>query len=546
MAEGHVVDTFEDYRIHYPGDCGEYKEYGGCEPDSIEAAGGHERDRGESDDDDLDAEAGEDGGVGSALASESAVVDFLGRGNREQVADGEIDGQREKNSSDCGESGCESRRLVDKAGADPDENHFESEDRGVGKIFCQHDGADRHGRGEVDLDAGAFWSKVVVHHVRKNQQSVGRTDGKRHVGRAAEEGTRTSVRSGRREPENKKNEHGHDQREKHWPTARQVSNFFFEDRRHRAGNSGKAPAHANDSAFSGRFRECGRFAEVFSVKLSAQPEMQEPENRGAIDAENSERASGDHIVALGSARDGGGCRAGRQEALNRKDSLRELAQVRVRTAAVTAHQRPNQLKADYEEEKKHAKDFARAALSEPSFHPGEDHAGKQNVHRCEQKQSEYSPRKQTRRCHCDSSRDSQQPKRAEHRGGLEGAIDNSNHSEGRVAEGKAEEIRSVEIFGEGGGNDREQLPEKKYRPEDDSEPFRFAARDHVISASAGRYEAADSASGETERDEDVRDQFKATARRARGDDERLPADAGDGRELLSNARSEGQLSHESS
>ena len=240
MAEGHVVDTFEHYGIDYPGDCGEYKEYGGCEPDSVEAAGGHERDRGEADDDDLNAEAGEDGGVGGALASESAVVDFLGRGNREQVADGEIDGQREENSSDCGESGCESRRLVDKAGADPDENHFEREDRGVGEIFCQHDGADGHGRGEVDLDAGAFWSKVVVHHVRKNQQSVGRADGKRHVGRAAEKGTRTSVRSGRREPENKKNEHRHDQREKHWPTARQISNFLFEDCRHRAGDSRKA------------------------------------------------------------------------------------------------------------------------------------------------------------------------------------------------------------------------------------------------------------------------------------------------------------------
>ena len=56
----------------------------------MEAAGGYEREGGKADDDDLNSEADEEGGVGSALASESGVVDFLGRGNREQVADGEI------------------------------------------------------------------------------------------------------------------------------------------------------------------------------------------------------------------------------------------------------------------------------------------------------------------------------------------------------------------------------------------------------------------------------------------------------------------------
>src|SRR5579862_6527849 len=122
MAEGHVVDAFEHRGIDYPGDCGECQENNRCQPDAAETAGGHERDGGQADDDDLNAEAGEDGGVGGALASESAVIDFLGRGNREQVAYREIDGQREENSSDCGESGCESGRLVDKAGADPNEN----------------------------------------------------------------------------------------------------------------------------------------------------------------------------------------------------------------------------------------------------------------------------------------------------------------------------------------------------------------------------------------------------------------------------------------
>ena len=78
MTEGHVVDAFKHYGIDYPRDCGEYKEYGGCEPDSVEAASCHKSDRGESDDNDLDAKAGKDGGVGGALAAERAVIDFLG------------------------------------------------------------------------------------------------------------------------------------------------------------------------------------------------------------------------------------------------------------------------------------------------------------------------------------------------------------------------------------------------------------------------------------------------------------------------------------
>ena len=49
----------------------------------------------------------------------------------------------------CRESGSGSRRLVQEAAADPDENHFEREDRGVGEIFCQHYGSDGHGRTEV-------------------------------------------------------------------------------------------------------------------------------------------------------------------------------------------------------------------------------------------------------------------------------------------------------------------------------------------------------------------------------------------------------------
>src|ERR1700751_829728 len=165
MAEGHVVDALKHGCIDDPGDHGEYQEYNCCQPDSVEAAGCHESDRGEADDDDLNSEAGEDGGIRGALTPESAVVDFLGRRNRKEVADGEIDGQGEENSSDRGEGGSEGGRLVDKAGTDPDENAFDGENRRVGEIFCQHDGADRHGRGEVHLDSATFWSKVVVHHV---------------------------------------------------------------------------------------------------------------------------------------------------------------------------------------------------------------------------------------------------------------------------------------------------------------------------------------------------------------------------------------------
>ena len=247
-------------------------------------------------------------------------------------------------------------------------------------------------------------------------------------------------------------------------------------------NSRQLPAHANDSALSRRFRERGRFAEIFSSKLSAQPEMQEPENRGAIDAENAERAAGDRIIPVGGARDGRSGRSRRQQALNRQNSLRELPQVRMRAAAVATHQRTNQLKTDDEEEKKHAEDFAGAALGEPSFHPGEDHAGEQNVYRRKQEQCEGGPWEEARGGHSDSGRDSQEPEGAEHGGGLKRAVDDSNHGEGRIAERKAEEIRGVEVIGERGGDDGKQLPEKKYRPEDRGEPFRFAARNHVISA----------------------------------------------------------------
>src|SRR6201987_1129359 len=199
--------------------------------------------------------------------------------------------------------------------------------------------------------------------------------------------------------------------------------------------------------------------------------MQEPENRGAIDAENGERASRDRMVALGSTRDGGNCRSGRQEALNREDSFRELAQVRMRATSIAAHQRTNQLKTDNEEEKKHAEDFAGAALGEPTFDPGEDHSGEQNIYRRKQEQCEGGPWQKARRGHSDSCCYSQKPEGAEHRGRLERAGDNSDQGEGCVAQGKAEEIRGVKIFGERGGNNRKQLPEKKYRPEDRGEPL---------------------------------------------------------------------------
>ncbi len=192
---------------------------------------------------------------------------------------------------------------------------------------------------------------------------------------------------------------------------------------------GRLPAHANDSAFSSQFRERGRFAQIFSVKLSAQPKVQEPENRSAIEAENSESAGSDCEVALGGTRNGRGSGAGRQHALNGQNSLGELAEIRMRAASVAAHQRPNQLKANDEEKKKYAKNFAGAALGQPSFHPGEDHAGEQNVHRREEEQCDGRPRKKTRRGHCDSDRDSQQPQGAEHRGRLERAVDNSDQGE---------------------------------------------------------------------------------------------------------------------
>src|ERR1700747_2499158 len=114
MAQGHVVDAFEHGCIDDPGAHGKYLEYNCCQPDSVEASGCHESDRGEAYDDDLNSEAGEDGGIRGALAAESAVVDFLGRRNRKEVADGEIDGQREENSSDRGGGGSEGGGLVEK------------------------------------------------------------------------------------------------------------------------------------------------------------------------------------------------------------------------------------------------------------------------------------------------------------------------------------------------------------------------------------------------------------------------------------------------
>src|SRR5437868_14332912 len=66
----------------------------------------------------------------------------------------------------------------------------------------------------------------------------------------------------------------------------------------------------------------------------------------------------------------------------------------MRPLAQAPHDRSDQLEAQHGEDKDHSEDFTGAALSEPTFEPGEDHLHQQEVEESKCQQDEQGPRKQ--------------------------------------------------------------------------------------------------------------------------------------------------------
>lgn len=94
-----------------------------------------ESDRDDTEHGSLDEKGRERGRAGSALAAERAEIELPGRIDREEVADGEINGSREQNGGNGSHRVNERRRTKHQVDCDPDDNHLAREDGHVHKVL---------------------------------------------------------------------------------------------------------------------------------------------------------------------------------------------------------------------------------------------------------------------------------------------------------------------------------------------------------------------------------------------------------------------------
>lgn len=96
-------------------------------------------------------------------------------------------------------------------------------------------------------------------------------------------------------------------------------------------------------------------------------------------------------------------------------------------SADSAHERPNKLESDDEDEENDADNLARAALSQPTLDPGENHASEQNVKYPERYQHERSPEKKTGPGNANSNCQPDEPKSSQCRGRIQTPVHQPDH-----------------------------------------------------------------------------------------------------------------------
>src|SRR4029077_16952741 len=124
--------------------------------------------------------------------------------------------------------------------------------------------------------------------------------------------------------------------------------------------------------------------------------------------------------------------------------------------------------------------------------------------------------------------DAEQPKRTEHSGGIERAIDESHQQVSAIVQREAQKMGRVHRLAEGGGHHRKKLPEHKDRPQKKSKGFRLAFGNEIRGDDAEQDGPAQSTGGDDNADHDAGKKLERALGGAQGGGEDVPAHLGDG------------------
>ncbi len=222
-------------------------------------------------------------------------------------------------------------------------------------------------------------------------------------------------------------------------------------------------------------------------------------------------------------RDGIGGKARRKQALHRRQNLDPSFDIRPGPLAEMFGQRPEQLKAQHQQNKQNAHQFPGPALSQPALHPGEDHLQQQKIEGGERQQHEERPKQQLRFRKPHAHQNSERPQTAQSGCRVERAIGQPHQKIRAIAERKAQQVGGVRIVREGRRHDREALPEDKHRPQQQRQHLWLAFGDEEKCRPAHESSTTQSAAGERQCDDSSRQQFQLAPSGAQRVREKTPA-----------------------
>ena len=145
-----------------------------------------------------------------------------------------------------------------------------------------------------------------------------------------------------------------------------------------------------------------------------------------------------------------------------------------RPVFVNREQWSDQLKTQDEQEEKDAHDLAGAPLRQPALEPGEQHPRQNDVHDRKGQQHERSPGKNAQPGNSNADVNSEQPQAGYGRGRIERAVCEANQKVQAIAKRETEKAGRLDVLGKRRCHQGKELPEQKYRPEQNSEPLRIS------------------------------------------------------------------------
>src|SRR5215469_16959685 len=157
--------------------------------------------------------------------------------------------------------------------------------------------------------------------------------------------------------------------------------------------------------------------------------------------------------------------AGREHALGGGEFSAPVRHLRAGGSAKVADQGANELETDDEQKKKDAKNRARVPLRQPALDPGKDGTGENEIDEGEGQQDERGPNRQRRIGERYAAPDPQQPKTAQSRGDIEGAISYDDEEIRPITEREPQKDGGIRTLREGSRHHGKKLPEHKYGPQ---------------------------------------------------------------------------------